>query len=266
MSLTTISEISRALNISTRTLRYYEQMGLIDSVKKDDYAYRTYDEATVKRLRRILVLRKLQMPLKQIAVILENENAADVIDAFRQKLEELDDEITTLSAIREIIDSFITRLNESVDADVRLLDDDTLLEAVDALTVRAKQPKYTMGFNLANPDGTNRSDESMREACELYQEAFGAVKSTEFTPYDMGSDFLHIIMEIHGVELLMTPYGNDGMTPLGGIWAYDNDDDLKKTIDVLSRDAQKVETHTSPHWPIHANITDKYGVFWCLHN
>ena len=45
MKLTTISEISREMNISTRTLRYYEQIGLIESVKRDDYAYRTYDEA-----------------------------------------------------------------------------------------------------------------------------------------------------------------------------------------------------------------------------
>ncbi len=35
------------MNISTRTLRYYEQIGLIESVKKEDYAYRTYDEAAV---------------------------------------------------------------------------------------------------------------------------------------------------------------------------------------------------------------------------
>ncbi len=34
MKLTTISEISRKMNISTRTLRYYEQIGLIESVKK----------------------------------------------------------------------------------------------------------------------------------------------------------------------------------------------------------------------------------------
>ena len=38
MELTTISEILKSMNISTRTLRYYEQIGLIDSVKKDDYA------------------------------------------------------------------------------------------------------------------------------------------------------------------------------------------------------------------------------------
>ena len=61
MNLVTISELSRQMNISTRALRYYEQVGLIESVKKDGYAYRTYDEATVVRLQQILVLRKLRI-------------------------------------------------------------------------------------------------------------------------------------------------------------------------------------------------------------
>jgi len=50
MNLITISDMTKNLGISTRTLRYYEQIGLIESIKKDDYAYRTYDEATVTRL------------------------------------------------------------------------------------------------------------------------------------------------------------------------------------------------------------------------
>ena len=107
MKLTTISEISRKMNISTRTLRYYEQIGLIESVKKEDYAYRTYDQTTVMRLQQIVVLRKLRIPLKQIGLILESENTAAIIDAFQQNLAEVDDEITALSTIRDIINTFI---------------------------------------------------------------------------------------------------------------------------------------------------------------
>ncbi len=138
MNLITISEISKELCISTRTLRYYEQIGLIHSVKKDDYAYRTYDEDTVTRLQHILVLRKLRITLKQIGVILQSENTIEIIEAFQQNLNEVDDEITALSTIREIISSFIARLNESINLNIKLslLDDTTLLEAVDALTVQ----------------------------------------------------------------------------------------------------------------------------------
>jgi DNA-binding transcriptional MerR regulator len=173
MNLTTISEISRELNLSTRTLRYYEQIGLIDSVKKDDYAYRTYDEATIKRLHQIIVLRKLRIPLKQIGVILQSENTAAIIDTFRQNLAEVDDEITALSSSREIISSFISRLNESVRSSVSvaaniqydLLDDTALLEAVDALTVRKiplKEEKTAADLQAASDTLLKLTDRDVR--------------------------------------------------------------------------------------------------------
>ena len=44
MELQTISQVSKHFKISTRTLRYYEQIGLIQSTTKEDYSYWTYDE------------------------------------------------------------------------------------------------------------------------------------------------------------------------------------------------------------------------------
>lgn len=167
MKLTTISEISKKLSISTRTLRYYEQIGLIESIKKDDYAYRTYDEAMVTRLRQILVLRKLRIPLKQIALILKSENTAAIIDAFQQNLAEVDDEITALSTIRDIINSFISRLKESIHQDIKLslLDDTTLLEAVDALTVQKiplKEEKTAADLQVASETLLKLTDRDVR--------------------------------------------------------------------------------------------------------
>lgn len=173
MNLITISEVSKSLSISTRTLRYYEQIGLIESIKKDDYAYRTYDENTVKRLQQILVLRKLRIPLKQIALILKSEDVAEVIEAFRQNLAEVDEEMTALSTIRDIINSFITRLNESisnaalgsVDIKLALLDDSALLEAVDALTVQRlllKEEKTTTDLEYASEKLNRLNDRDVR--------------------------------------------------------------------------------------------------------
>ena len=167
MNLTTISEISKKLSISTRTLRYYEQIGLIESVKKYDYAYRTYDEATVTRLQQILILRKLSIPLKQIALILKSENTAAIIDAFQQNLAEVDDEITALSTIRDIINTFITRLKESIQQDIKLnlLDDTALLEAVDALTVQKiplKEEKTAADLEQASKKLNKLTDRDVR--------------------------------------------------------------------------------------------------------
>ena len=111
MNLQTISQVSREFSISTRTLRYYEQIGLINPVKNDDYAYRTYDEGTIIRLQQIIILRKLRIPLKDIAKIIKNESSALAIDVFRQNISDIDDEVTALSTIRSILQSFVDIAN-----------------------------------------------------------------------------------------------------------------------------------------------------------
>jgi len=166
MELVTISDISRRLNISTRTLRYYEEIGLIQSVKKEDYAYRTYDETALTKLRQILVLRKLRISLKQIGLILQSEDTAEIIETFERNLSEVDDEITALSTIRDIINTFIERLTAGIHLSVgeNLLDDTALLEAVDALTVSksAIKEKTTADLEQASTKLNTLTDRDVR--------------------------------------------------------------------------------------------------------
>ena len=78
MTLQPISKVSKIYGVSTRTLRYYEQLGLIKSSKLPDYAYRAYDEEAISRLRQILVLRKLRIPLKPYGQILETQDGSSL--------------------------------------------------------------------------------------------------------------------------------------------------------------------------------------------
>ncbi len=264
MRLIAAGEITRKLNVSERMLRYYEQIGLIESVKTDDdCAACVYTEETVSRLRQILALRKLRIPTEQIALILQAGGAAEIIEALRHSLFDIGGEVASLPAIREKIGHFMTRLNESVCRDIRfhLPDDAAMLEAADALAISPKPPKFSMGFDIAH------NDREMIEAFALYQEAFGAEKVAEFTPPGPNRENLHIVMEIYGVEVLLHPVGyGEERIQAGGIWAYDNEDDLRRTIAVLSREARSAESASWPHWPVCAFITDKYGVAWTLHN
>jgi len=52
-NLIKIKDVSSKYSITARTLRYYEDMGLINSTRSDDYAYRMYDENAVRRLEQI---------------------------------------------------------------------------------------------------------------------------------------------------------------------------------------------------------------------
>ena len=66
----TISQVSRMYDVTPRMLRHYEKLGLIKAGRREDYSYRVYDEEAVRRLQQIIILRKLRLPLKEIAVLL----------------------------------------------------------------------------------------------------------------------------------------------------------------------------------------------------
>ncbi len=151
----TISQVSKILGISTRMLRYYEKAGLIESRRKEGYAYRIYDENTVCRLRRILLLRKLRIPVRQIKIILQNPNAATAVEIFQKNINELDEEITALSTIREILSRFANELANATGLPLQSLleKDDILLESIESLalvSINFKEDQTMEKLNQAN--------------------------------------------------------------------------------------------------------------------
>ena len=164
MELQTISQVSKCFSISTRTLRYYEQIGLLIPARKEDSAYRMYDAEARARLRQIIVLRKLRIPLKQIAEILQSADARIAIEAFESNLADVEDEITALSTIRDIIRAFIEHLHLESAAFV-LPDDEGLLEIVDSLTVSKinfKDEKPIEQLNMASSKLSKLEDRDVR--------------------------------------------------------------------------------------------------------
>lgn len=163
MDLQTISQVSKEFNISTRTLRFYEEKGLIKSIKKDEYAYRTYDEAAIMRLQQIIILRKLRIPLKQINLMLQNKDTEYAIDVFKSNLKEVQDEITALSTIRSVLRTFIAHLNRSapVKLNIDLLKDESMLKLIDTLTatkINFKEEKSMEGLNKASQNLSKLKD------------------------------------------------------------------------------------------------------------
>jgi len=113
LELIRINEVVEIFGLSSRTLRYYEEKGLIWSHHPDNKAQRHYDHAAIKRLKQIIVLRKLQIPIKDMTVIFETESTAALIQSFVGKLETLDNEITALSELRRLVDDFLHKMLET---------------------------------------------------------------------------------------------------------------------------------------------------------
>ncbi|CAN7193714.1 MerR family transcriptional regulator [Microbacterium foliorum] len=70
-----IQEIARLAGTTSRTLRHYDDVGLLSPSRIAHNGYRHYDEAALVRLQRILLLRELGLGLPQIAEVLNPVNA-----------------------------------------------------------------------------------------------------------------------------------------------------------------------------------------------
>ena len=100
-----IQEVSNKYDITARTLRYYEDMELISSTRSEDYAYRLYDDSAIKRLEQILVLRKLNISIKDIKRIFSSSGSDVVLYVLGKKVQNIDDEVALLHELKEIVDS-----------------------------------------------------------------------------------------------------------------------------------------------------------------
>lgn len=64
--LLTIQQMSTLIGLSTHTLRYYEKMGMLEGVVRNEQGYRCYSEADILWLRFLICLREMDMPISEM--------------------------------------------------------------------------------------------------------------------------------------------------------------------------------------------------------
>ncbi|HEX5173192.1 MAG TPA: MerR family transcriptional regulator [Gaiellaceae bacterium] len=71
-----IGEVAQRVGVTTRTIRYYEELGLLGSGGREKGAHRTYAEADVARLQELIRLRDLLgLSLDELVELAEAEEA-----------------------------------------------------------------------------------------------------------------------------------------------------------------------------------------------
>lgn len=70
----TVKDVSDITGISIRTLRYYDEIGLLKPTKLTESGYRLYDNKALEQLQEIMFFRELEIPLMDIKKIMENPN------------------------------------------------------------------------------------------------------------------------------------------------------------------------------------------------
>ena len=82
----TISQVAKLTGISTRTLQYYDEIGLLKPSEVTPSGYRMYDDDTLQELQQILFFKELGFQLKEIKEILQRPDF-DRIEAFKKQKE-----------------------------------------------------------------------------------------------------------------------------------------------------------------------------------
>ena len=82
-----INEVEAAVGVTKKNIRFYEEEGLLKPQREPGNGYRTYTQVDVERLRRIKLLRKLDVPLAEIRAMLEGE--CTLADGMAHQLERL---------------------------------------------------------------------------------------------------------------------------------------------------------------------------------
>lgn len=70
----TVKDVSDITGISIRTLRYYDEIGLLKPTKLTESGYRLYNNKALEQLQEIMFFRELEIPLMDIKKIMENPN------------------------------------------------------------------------------------------------------------------------------------------------------------------------------------------------
>jgi DNA-binding transcriptional MerR regulator len=109
MKLLTVKQVARISGVSVRALHHYDQIGLLKPAHTGTNRYRYYGEEELLRLQQILIHRELDIPLNEIAAILDAPGF-DRLATLQQQREKLVAEAKRYAQLVRTIDRTIASL------------------------------------------------------------------------------------------------------------------------------------------------------------
>lgn len=105
-STETVGSVARNLGLSIRTLHHWDQLGVASPSRRTAGGYREYLPEDVARLRRVLLLRDLGIPLRKIPALLRAK-AVDRRREMKRRQDDLQAKILRLQAISATVERIL---------------------------------------------------------------------------------------------------------------------------------------------------------------
>lgn len=95
-----IGETAKATGLSVSNIRFYEKKGLLNPKRREESQYREYGEEDVRRLKEIMLLRKIGLPVESIYLLYQGQAELNRLIQHQQK--ELREQIESLEGALEL--------------------------------------------------------------------------------------------------------------------------------------------------------------------
>lgn len=131
MSLNTIREVTGITGITVNALRYYDNKGLLHPTVRSQGGRKEwlYDDEAVRRAKRILLLRRIGIPVESISSVLDKVDGMDEtvlksrLEELRKERQKIDEQISAaimlmmfdhLTADEEVRDALLDKMFETI--------------------------------------------------------------------------------------------------------------------------------------------------------
>lgn len=163
----TVQKLAHLAGVSSRTLRYYDEIGVLKPARTNSSGYRIYGQQEVDRLQQILFYRELGISLDQIKEII-TAPAFDAADALREHREKLLEK-------RKQLDLLITNVEKTIaSAEGRTtMSDKEKFEGFKKKMIEDNEEQY--GKEIREKYGDETVDKSNAKLMNMTQEEHEAV-------------------------------------------------------------------------------------------
>ncbi len=177
-----VKELAELSGVSSRTLRYYDEIGLLKPARWSEAGYRVYEEKEVDLLQQILFYRELGIELKEIKRI--------VCDPSYDQLEALKGHYRELEQKRNHLDQLLSTVRQTISSrerGIRMSDPDKFAGFKEQL-IEENEKNY--GKEAREKYGEDTIDESNDRLRDMSEEKFEKMKALE-------ADILQLLKEAY---------------------------------------------------------------------
>ncbi|WP_313152281.1 MerR family transcriptional regulator [Lacrimispora sp.] len=195
----TINKLAKLAGVSTRTLRYYDELGLLSPARVSSNGYRIYGQKEIDRLQQILFYRELGVSLEEIRNILASKDF--------DGLSALESHLTALLARREQLNLLVANVEKTIKTmkGEMIMSDQEKFEGFLQKLVDHNERKYgeearakygDEHVNRSNTKVLNMSKEQYIELEKLTADLNETLKAA-FEQGDPASELAHKACELH---------------------------------------------------------------------